>query len=767
MPSKVTSAASEVFVLPEWSFLMIPRYARFTMSALIVGLTVTALPAQQPFAQGFEIQPPPPQPTMGADEQLRTLMRGPVHEAFAQPFILNPEPGLQVPQLPPPDVREVPPDIRPEGSGEVQWIPGYWGWEDGKGFIWISGIWRDAPPQMRWMPGYWSRMGDAVRWVRGFWLREDAEDIDYLPQPPVSKENGPMGDAPGENHFWVPGVWVLQEGQFFWRDGFWADVHPEYMWTPAQYYWSPRGYVFVDGYWDYPPDRRGTLFAPILPPANPQVVYSPSVVVDAPAVMCHLFVRPTYCHYYFGDYYEPRFVDFGFRPWISFGFYDPIRVFYRQCRPTVYQTIVHRHDFFVRNPTWRPPHNYRDFRRYAAGINDRDGQGIHIAINFRDQVSRSRGVGFANVTRDFHERHGAAKDFYRDIVAKRSHSEHDHDKSFKGKFHLSDKIAPDRSPRERIEKKDEPKSIVIKSDGKRRLPPPPQHVTKGPRLDPKVNPNLAGPGTINDPRYVQPKRDLTPRNDGPPRKDDEPKKFGPPKKEGPPMKDDQPKKPGTPKSDGPGGTPRIDGPPKKDTTPMQPKVDPAPQLKKDYTPSTQPRTGSPPPKNDNAPPMQPRTGSPPPQKDNTPPMQPRVNPMPQPKQEGQPKKSFAPPMQPKVNPMPQPKTNVQSRPNVVQPRQFNPPPRNESAPKKSFSQPKSFSAPRVSPPNSFSQPKQSRPAEKQRPSSGGRPPRRSSLDRVDSTDYAAAANSCNTGAVWTRDLRLVAATSEKTSISSV
>ena len=45
---------------------------------------VQPAPAQQQFPRGVEIQPPPPQPSLGADDQLRILMRGPVHEAFAQ-----------------------------------------------------------------------------------------------------------------------------------------------------------------------------------------------------------------------------------------------------------------------------------------------------------------------------------------------------------------------------------------------------------------------------------------------------------------------------------------------------------------------------------------------------------------------------------------------------------------------------------------------------------------------------------------------------------
>src|SRR6266568_2219364 len=54
--------------------------------------------------------------------------RGPIHEAFAQPLSLNPEPGALVAKQPPAPVPELPPDQKPAGDN-VQWIPGYWAWQ--------------------------------------------------------------------------------------------------------------------------------------------------------------------------------------------------------------------------------------------------------------------------------------------------------------------------------------------------------------------------------------------------------------------------------------------------------------------------------------------------------------------------------------------------------------------------------------------------------------------------------------------------------------
>jgi hypothetical protein len=48
-----------------------------------------------------------------APEGVQVLTRGPVHEAFAEPVVFNPEPGPVVPEEPPQPVEEVPPDQKP------------------------------------------------------------------------------------------------------------------------------------------------------------------------------------------------------------------------------------------------------------------------------------------------------------------------------------------------------------------------------------------------------------------------------------------------------------------------------------------------------------------------------------------------------------------------------------------------------------------------------------------------------------------------------
>src|SRR5438093_9202795 len=77
---------------------------------------------------------------------MQVLTQGPVHEAFAEPVVYDPRPGPVIPKQPPAPIEEMPPEQKPEGD-DVQWVPGYWAWDDSRNdFLWISGIWRAVPP---------------------------------------------------------------------------------------------------------------------------------------------------------------------------------------------------------------------------------------------------------------------------------------------------------------------------------------------------------------------------------------------------------------------------------------------------------------------------------------------------------------------------------------------------------------------------------------------------------------------------------------------
>src|SRR5205807_1614312 len=64
---------------------------------------------------------PPTKQELIFQDPIEVQTRGPIHEAYAQPLIVQPEPGNVVPKAPPPVLPEEPPDQKPEASG-AQWI---------------------------------------------------------------------------------------------------------------------------------------------------------------------------------------------------------------------------------------------------------------------------------------------------------------------------------------------------------------------------------------------------------------------------------------------------------------------------------------------------------------------------------------------------------------------------------------------------------------------------------------------------------------------
>jgi len=286
---------------------------------------------------------------------VEVLTQGPVHEAFAVPIVNDPRAGLVVARRPPDAVEEMPPDQKPSGPN-VQWISGYWSWDESRNdFIWISGIWREPPPGRQWVPGYWNPASGGFQWVPGAWIPIGQDGApapqtglnlaqgaaEYLPAPPASLEVGPSGPSPSGDVFWSPGCWFWRQNRYVWRPGFWAAVQPAWVWVPAHYVWTPGGCLFVEGYWDLPLIERGMLFAPVYyaQPVylRPAYVYTPAITIATPGLVANLFVQPRYNHYCFGDYYDQRFLAAGIFPWFSVtvasgprppAFYDPLYTYY-------------------------------------------------------------------------------------------------------------------------------------------------------------------------------------------------------------------------------------------------------------------------------------------------------------------------------------------------------------------------------------------------------------------------------------------------------
>ena len=273
----------------------------------------------------------------GAESGVQVLTRGPVHEAFASASMTGSTAGVVIARAPYEPVTEVPPDLRPEGD-DVAWIPGYWCWDDDRSdFIWVSGVWRDLPPGRQWVPGYWASSQGGSQWISGFWGDAVQAEVTYLPAPPEPLEAGPSSPPPGPGTSWAPGCWIWQQTRYDWQPGYWVAPQPQWVWSPAHYTWTPRGYVYVPGYWDHDLGHRGVIFAPVYYErpvyARPNYYYSPAIVIDLAVIAAFMFVQPRSHHYYYGDYYDRRYEERGFYPWHSrdasrYGD-DPLYVHYR------------------------------------------------------------------------------------------------------------------------------------------------------------------------------------------------------------------------------------------------------------------------------------------------------------------------------------------------------------------------------------------------------------------------------------------------------
>ena len=352
-------------------------------------------------ARADEVPPPLPMAPNGAavgdpngaagqsDPNVEVLTRGPVHEAYAVPVSAGQTTGVIVPKQPGPAVEEVPPDMKPEGGNAV-WIPGYWSWDDDRhDFLWVSGVWRVPPPGYRWMPGYWQEApGQGHQWVSGYWMPAHLEEATFFPQPPQSIENGPTSAAPGPNFFWIAGHWQWLGTRYVWQPGYWSVCQPDWIWIPASYYWCPRGWVYMPGHWDYPLVRRGLVFSPVYF-AGPVAVYRPAICLDVGAFSISLFARPAYGHYYFGDYYDDRYVAWGIHPWFyynspRFG-YDPLYTYYRwyhveHLGERQWDDHLHGwHEYYRGHPDMRPPHTLAAERAMMASHPGMVRADLHMA----------------------------------------------------------------------------------------------------------------------------------------------------------------------------------------------------------------------------------------------------------------------------------------------------------------------------------------------------------------------------------------------------
>lgn len=336
-----------------------------------IGFTLTSLCLAQDAAQ------PPDMPSEELPAGAEVLSRGPVHEAFAKPVTMIPEAPLVVPQAPPENLAEMPPAERPVGA-DVVWVPGYWAWDTERNdFIWVTGCWRNAPPNTYWVPGHWLAVDTGWEWIGGFWktiTAQPQQEIEYLPAPPAAIELDPPGPPPLPDQIWVPGCWYWYQNHYLVRHGYWMKQYVGWVWVPSHYAWTPRGFIFVHGHWDHDLDNRGVLFCPEYFPHAVRVragfVVSPGFCVDLGMLRLNLFVSPNYRHYLFGDYYEQVDGRRGIFPWYRCqterAWYDPLFVYdrwrFRQSDP--HWAAEQAHEFELRRTTrdLRPARTYRELQ---------------------------------------------------------------------------------------------------------------------------------------------------------------------------------------------------------------------------------------------------------------------------------------------------------------------------------------------------------------------------------------------------------------------
>jgi hypothetical protein len=335
-------------------------------------------------------QPPPP-------DEVVVLTRGPVHEAFAQPVILDEGAEFTITHRPPASLDEIVPDQKPDGN-HIVWIPGYWSWDTDRGdFIWVSGCWRAVPPNNSWVPGYWAKVPEGYQWIAGFWTTADTDEIEYLPAPPATLEEGPQG-AGSADRIWIPGCWIRQPGRYAWRPGFWEQARANWVWEPAHYVFTPRGYVYVDGYWDYSLERRGVAFLPVY--CSSRVYgragfrYSPEIVLDLGVLTLELFSSPQRHHYYFGDYYGTEYSKEGFHPWYEardhHDWYDPTFAHEQWTHRDDRKWADNQRVQYERrrdDKTVRPARTYEAMKTQVARLPENDRKQAQMARPMKEVVS--------------------------------------------------------------------------------------------------------------------------------------------------------------------------------------------------------------------------------------------------------------------------------------------------------------------------------------------------------------------------------------------
>ena len=323
--------------------------------------------------------------------------------------------------------------MKPEGD-DVAWIPGYWFWDDERNdYLWVSGVWRRVPPERRWIPGYWQESSTGYQWIAGFWGPVSDADLEYLDVPPESLESGPSSPTPADDYFWVPGNWSWNLNQYRWHPGSWYSYRDGWTWVCARYVWTPRGCIYVPGYWDYTLTRRGHLFAPVYYRSPIYLCagysYRPVCWIGYEPLLLHLFVRPSCHHLYFGDYYAPIYRQRHFTACYSYharhlGFaslYVYYQHHYRRHGIDYLGRVRDWHNYYARHSDHRPAHTYRGQIEHHRGpdVGGRWHQDIVARPYGRRESDRIAGRPLVRVPTQSQQRYRQASEQLRGLTAQR------------------------------------------------------------------------------------------------------------------------------------------------------------------------------------------------------------------------------------------------------------------------------------------------------------------------------------------------------------
>jgi hypothetical protein len=343
--------------------------------------------------------------------------------------------------------------------------------------------------------------------------------------------------------------------------------------------------VYVDGYWDYEVARRGVLFAPVY--FNADVYsrsgfrYSPSTVISVSVFANHLFSRPRYHHYYFGDYYGASYQTSGYYSSYSIHRqrhgYDPIyahqRWQHRQDRDWergIESQFQHRRD----HEDARPPRTWEAQRALARSEAESREASLLVAAPLEELARSPDGpVRFRPVDKQARQTYAERGKEVRRFREERQQLE--------ARTADAADDRPGRAPEPRRGRLTRSPIVAPSVDelGKDQAPP---KIDRAPDVDPKVEPR---------PRRVTGKAETPNTEARPTRPDVQPRPERPsvqPRPERPsvqprperPKTEVQPERPNVqPKPDRPKAEPRPDAP-KAQPRPERPRVEDRPQRPK-------------------------------------------------------------------------------------------------------------------------------------------------------------------------------------------